>query len=90
MSSDPDHIEAHRGCTNHREAVLASDKCACFYCCSFFPPSEINEWVDPATDDMQGGTTALCPRCGIDAVLPMRPGIDLAFLQRMHAYWFLK
>jgi hypothetical protein len=62
-----------------------------------FPPSEIKDWIDPApgeriaTDELDAGETALCPRCGIDAVLPDRlPGatLDAALLREMHAFWF--
>jgi hypothetical protein len=51
-------------------------------------PQEIAEWVD---DDADGeGQTALCPKCGIDAVLPGNAGFDLApdFLAKMKAHWF--
>lgn len=88
MSEGPDIIEAHRGCSNHREAVLAAERCGCFYCCAEFEPSAVTDWVGPASDDMQAGTTALCPRCGIDAVIPLEPGMSFRFLQRMKVHWF--
>ena len=87
-SGGEDLIEAHKGCTNHREVISAAERCGCFYCCTDFKPSSINEWVDPASDDMQAGTTALCPRCGIDAVIALKAGMDADFLRRMKAYWF--
>lgn len=73
----------------HREQVLSSDTCGCFYCLKTFRPAEIEEWVDEA----QGtgvGQTALCPRCGIDSVLGSASGFPLTndFLQRMNSYWF--
>ena len=61
----------------HRTEVLAAAESGCFYALEIFPPAEITEW----TDD---GLTALCPRCGIDAVIPVRPGIDRVFLERLH------
>jgi hypothetical protein len=88
MSAGPDIIEAHTGSSNHREMVLAAERCGCFYCCAEFEPGAITDWVDPASDDMQAGTTALCPRCGIDAVIPRGPGMDARFLQRMKVHWF--
>jgi NAD-dependent SIR2 family protein deacetylase len=36
--------------------------CRCFHCLHAFPAEQINQW----TDD---GETALCPNCGVDAVL---------------------
>ncbi len=74
---------AHAHSSNHRAEVLASRTCGCFYCCSVFPPNEIAEWVDR-------GTTALCPRCGIDSIIGDRSGYDVSapFLEKMKAYWF--
>jgi hypothetical protein len=37
--------------------------CGCFHCLATFRAETIHEWVDT-------GKTALCPRCGVDAVLP--------------------
>jgi hypothetical protein len=85
----PDQIrEAHRCSSNHRAAVCASTACGCFYCCSTFTPAEILDWVDEDADGK--GQTALCPKCGIDAVLPAAPGFDLTpqFLAAMKAHWF--
>jgi hypothetical protein len=49
-----------------------------------FKPKDIQEW----TDDEQ---TALCPNCGIDAVIGDNSGYSVAekgFLTQMHNYWF--
>ncbi len=78
---------AHRYSSGHREEVLASESCGCFYCRETFPPSEIEEWID----EVDGvGTTALCSRCGIDSVIGSRSGFPLTpeFLREMHDYWF--
>ena len=88
MSSKSDIIEAHRKCSNHRDAVSKAERCGCFYCCAEFSPREITDWVDPESDDMQEGTTALCPRCGIDSVIPLEPGTDAVLLRRMKEHWF--
>ena len=81
----PDHRleQAHKYCGWHREEILASDECGCFYCMELFRPDEINEWVDD-------GQTAMCPRCGIDSVLGSRSGfpLDRPFLEEMNRYWF--
>lgn len=82
-----DHIRAHRHSIRHREEVLASDLCGCFYCLAIFPPSEIEDWVD----EWEGvGQTALCPRCGIDSVIGSESGYPNTqeFLARMQAHWF--
>ncbi len=74
----------HRECANHREKLEAAQNCACFYCQTVFPFTEITEWID------QGETTALCPNCGIDSVIPSPSGSPISneILASMHAYWF--
>jgi hypothetical protein len=82
----PDPVSEHEQSSNHREAVLASSAVGCFYCCRIYDPVEIAEWVD---EDAAGvGRTAVCPWCGIDAVIPAREGVDVAFLEAMHRHWF--
>ena len=88
-----DIIAAHRYSSNHRESVLASDVCGCFYCLSIFSPSEIEDWVDAREDETnisEKGQTALCPRCGIDSVLGSASGYPITreFLQKMNDHWF--
>lgn len=87
----PDVIRAHRHCKWHREEVLASELCGCFYCCETFPPSEIKEWWDESVFDGIG-QTAICPRCEIDAVIGSESGYPLTseFLKGMHLEWFEK
>jgi NAD-dependent SIR2 family protein deacetylase len=72
---------AHIDSSSHRALVERSRVCGCFYCCEVFPPSEVREWIDE-------GETALCPRCGIDAVLPDSVGFTDEFLKAMRGYWF--
>lgn len=80
--------DAHRRSANHRDDVLASEICGCFYCCGRFRPSEIDEWVD--RDDDGVPQTALCPHCGIDSVLGSASGfpIDRDFLSLMRTRYF--
>jgi hypothetical protein len=63
----------------HRAAILASDLCGCYYCQQTFPPAAIEEWVDD-------GKTALCPKCGIDAVIGGAPTAE--GLARLYRQWF--
>ena len=79
---------AHRHCSGHRDEILASDTCGCFYCAAIFPPSRITDWCDE--DDQHVGQTALCPECGIDSVIGDRSGfpITTGFLSEMKYYWF--
>jgi hypothetical protein len=64
-----------RFCTRHRDLLAKSEAAGCFHCGAIFAPSEIVDWIDepPAPQSgsvTAGGVTALCPRCGMDAVLP--------------------
>ena len=79
-----DLLRSHRHSSRHRAEVLASRECGCFHCVRTFPPSGIREWID-------GGETALCPECGIDAVIGSESGCpvgDPRFLRRMYEFWF--
>lgn len=88
MANDADLQAAHRHSANHRAEVLASPSCGCFYCHAVFHPSEIQDWIDVGADGIGG--TALCPRCGIDAVIGSSAGmvLDERFLSQMHEHWF--
>lgn len=79
--TDSDLADAHRKSIRHREAVSKAERCGCFHCLAQFDPTRIERWVD-------GGVTALCPKCGIDSVLALEPGMDEGFLGRMKAHWF--
>jgi hypothetical protein len=84
---DRDHIQAHAHSSRHREEVIHSSMCGCFYCLATFEPDEIKDWVD----EVDGvGQTALCPRCGIDSVIGSGSGFPIngRFLAKMHRHWF--
>ena len=77
--------EAHKYSLSNREALRKSALCGCFHCLKIFPPTEIREWIRD-----KNGQTALCPYCGIDAVIGDSSGyaISTAFLEDMKEYWF--
>ncbi len=79
-------VQAHTGSSLHKEEVMASNLCGCFYCEQTFPPTEIEEWID---ESQAKGETAICPKCGIDSVLSSSfPITDKQFLTEMHSLWF--
>jgi hypothetical protein len=56
-----------------------------------YPPAAIEEWVEEEADCPRGpGKTAICPKCGIDSVLPNSqvPNLNLGLLERMKTRWF--
>lgn len=79
---EPDYITAHKYCMFNRRLLEHDKRCGCFHCLKVFDTKEL-EWVD-------FDLTALCPYCGIDAVIGESAGYPLTeeFLQKMRDYWF--
>lgn len=76
-------IAAKQLASHHRAALEASTRCACFFCFRAFAPADVKAWID-------GDTTALCPGCGMDAVLGDASGASISdgFLRKMHQHYF--
>jgi hypothetical protein len=75
---------AHDHCFKNRKEVEQSASCGCFHCKKTFASSEIEDWTDE-------GETALCPKCGLDAVLGdkgVSRAADEDFLRQMRRQWF--
>lgn len=51
------------GSWHNRPGLAPGTECGCFHCQATFAADEIRQWID---NDL----TALCPRCGVDTVLP--------------------
>lgn len=79
---------AHEAARFNREILTRDSKCGCFNCLRVFSPSEIEEWC-PELDDGEE-VTAICPHCGIDAVLAESSGYPLTddFLKAIRERWF--
>lgn len=96
MSANRADLESiHRFSSRNRELLARSEHAGCFYCQALFNPSEIKDWVDGRqveSGDSEGGVTALCPHCGIDAVLPSAASITLSavLLAEMRDHFFNK
>lgn len=88
-------LAAHRHTTNNRAELESSALCGCCSCLEIFAPREIVAWTgldissfdDPAS---ASGETALCPRCGSEALIGDSSGhaITTDFLNRMNQAWF--
>ncbi len=77
--------QSHKSCS-HKNEIIESNLCACFYCKQIFEPKEIKEWIEGSIEN-EG--TAICPKCGIDSVLSSKlPIFDKQFLIEMNNYWF--
>ena len=55
----------HEACFANRDAIMESRLIGCFSCLSLMEPSSVKEFVRDG--DRQ---TAICPRCGIDSLIP--------------------
>ena len=75
------YVTAHAFSSQHRKQIQHAGKAGCFYCLAFFDPAGITEWIEEET-------TALCPKCGIDAVLPVDEQVTPEFLKAMQQKWF--
>ena len=76
---------AHMLSFDNADSVQASQECGCFCCQEIFPASEVTRFLDETP-----GRTALCPHCGIDAVLGDASGVEVSedFIRKMHKEWF--
>ncbi len=81
----PDHVRAHKLCEANRPLILKSETCGCFHCVSILSSKSIMKWDE-------SGQSALCPKCGVDALIPGDAGYHVteAFLKRMRRTWFEK
>lgn len=76
----------HGQSSRNKGALLEDGRALCFYCLGSFLTTEIKEWI-------HGEDTALCPRCGIDSViprgsLPSEGDEAILLLTDMRTYWF--
>lgn len=72
-------IQAREASIYNRSEIADADVCGCYSCKSVFASRSVDAWRDY-------GQTALCPRCGVDAVLP---GVsDTQELDDLHKKWF--
>jgi hypothetical protein len=78
MITDDNMVKAHEFSRRHRELINVSHRCGCFYCGNIFAAAEIREWIDEIRPD-ETAVTGLCPKCGIDSVLPDSAGLLQAF-----------
>ena len=60
----------HSHTMRNRKEIEASYNCVCISCCEIFYASKVEDYIDE-------GETALCPICGIDAVIGDCTGISM-------------
>lgn len=90
-----DLLAAYRHVSKNWAHIQASKLCGCCSCEQIFPADEIVAWTGLDIDDIDdpqavNNQTALCPRCGSEAVIGDKSGfpINAESLGRMNDAWF--
>jgi hypothetical protein len=84
---------AHKHTIHHRDEILRSTTCTCFYCGYQFDPRHETEplaWTD-TNPEKHPAPTLLCPMCGIDCVIGDASGYpvsDPEFVRAFTRRWF--
>lgn len=80
-------VRLHRLSFENEELLKKAERCGCFYCGKKYSPREVTFWINDAH-----GRTAVCPYCGIDAVLQEANDgsyeLDDELLRHMNYVWF--
>jgi hypothetical protein len=74
------------GVTDNRKGLSQTTHAACCHCLKKLHPLEVLEWCDEDEDGV--GQTALCPHCGIDAVVAYSGNLDDDWLRTYGAKLF--
>ncbi len=82
---DPKLVEIHKHASNNDIEILRSVNCSCFFCRQTYSARKVNDWI---TDDR--GVTAICPECGMDAVIGDASGyaLDREALKEMNLAYY--
>ena len=73
----------HAYSSHNRALVEGARQCHCFYCRATVDASEVVDYTD-------NGQTAICPKCGIDSILPdsIEDTLNADTIAEMNEYWF--
>lgn len=66
-----DEYKAHS--VDNEIEILNSEKCGCVFCRSLFDARKISDWISD-----ENGVSAICPECGMDAVIGDASGVPLS------------
>lgn len=70
----------------NQATLMRASRCGCYSCGLLFEPAAILEWLAD-----KEGRTAMCPRCGFDAVIAETAEtgeLTEAVLSEAHSAWF--
>jgi hypothetical protein len=74
------------GISGNRHILSQATQAACAHCLRELHTLEVLEWCDE--DELGVGQTALCPHCGIDAVVAYSGDLDQDWLRTYGAKLF--
>lgn len=85
MKKDPKLLALHARASNNEIEILKSKTCSCFFCRQTYSARLVNDWINDAR-----GVTAICPECGMDAVIGDAGGeaMDKALLKEMNLAYY--
>lgn len=77
----------HSHTIRNMEEIERSQKCGCIACCSIYKSNEIEESISEMDNNKM---TALCVRCGTDAVIGDASGLEInvEILKALNKIWF--
>jgi hypothetical protein len=64
MKNETNLSSLHSRASNNEIEILHSKTCSCFFCRQTYSAREVNDWIND-----KRGVTAICPECGVDAVI---------------------
>jgi hypothetical protein len=62
---------------NNRKSIQSAKQVGCYHCLTTFESNLVKQYTDKET-------TAICPYCGVDCLLP---SVDLATLKKINEHW---
>lgn len=72
MKTDPRLLSIRTHASDNEIEILQSKTCSCFFCRQTYDARKVNDWIND-----ERGVTAICPECGMDAVIGDASGLSL-------------
>lgn len=72
MKKDTNELDIKHHTSNNEIEIIKSDKCSCLFCRQTYSARKVNDWVNGPK-----GMSALCPECGMAAVVGDASGYKL-------------
>lgn len=77
----------HSHTIRNKEEIEKSQKCGCMACCAIYNANEIEEYISEMNDSKM---TALCVKCGTDAIIGDASGLEInnEIVKALNKIWF--